>query len=43
MDGDQVKNLKFIDMCAGPEHVANTRELDANCFKIARTAGAYWL
>ena len=43
MDGDQVKNLKFIDMCAGPEHVANTRELDANSFKIARTAGAYWL
>lgn len=43
MDGDQVKNLKFIDMCAGPEHVTNTRELDANSFKIARMAGAYWL
>jgi len=43
MDGDQVKNLKFIDMCAGPEHVENTRELDANSFKLARTAGAYWL
>lgn len=42
MDGDQVKNLKFIDMCAGP-HVANTRELDASSFKIARLAGAYWL
>jgi len=42
MDGDQVKNLKFIDMCTGP-HVANTRELDANSFKIARLAGAYWL
>ena len=25
MDGDQVKNLKFIDMCTGP-HVENTRE-----------------
>jgi threonyl-tRNA synthetase len=43
MDGDQVKNLKFIDMCAGPEHVENTRELDANSFKLARAAGAYWL
>ena len=42
MDGDQVKNLKFIDMCVGP-HVANTRELDANSFKLARVAGAYWL
>jgi threonyl-tRNA synthetase len=42
MDGDQVKNLKFIDMCAGP-HVSNTRELDANSFTLARVAGAYWL
>jgi len=42
MDGDQVKNLKFIDMCTGP-HVENTRELDANSFKLARVAGAYWL
>ena len=42
MDGDQVKNLKFIDMCTGP-HVTNTRELDANSFKVARLAGAYWL
>ena len=42
MDGDQVKNLKFIDMCTGP-HVENTRELDANSFKLARVAWAYWL
>ncbi len=42
MDGDQVKNLKFIDMCTGP-HVASTSELDANSFKLARVAGAYWL
>ena len=42
MDGDQTKNLKFIDMCTGP-HVGNTRELDANAFKLARVAGAYWL
>lgn len=43
MDGDQIRNLKFIDMCAGPEHVTSTSSLDANSFKIARTAGAYWL
>ena len=43
MDGDQVRNLKFIDMCAGPEHVASTSSLDANSFKIARVAGAYWM
>lgn len=42
MDGDQVKNLKFIDMCTGP-HVKNTLELDANSFKLARVAWAYWL
>lgn len=42
MDGDQTKNLKFIDMCTGP-HVENTRELDANSFKLARVAWAYWL
>lgn len=43
MDGDQTRNLKFIDMCAGPEHVASTSSLDANSFKLARVAGAYWL
>ena len=42
LDGDQIKTLKFIDMCTGP-HVENTRELDANSFKLARVAGAYWL
>ncbi|MFK7779603.1 MAG: threonine--tRNA ligase, partial [Candidatus Gracilibacteria bacterium] len=42
LDGDQVKNLKFIDMCTGP-HVENTKELDAHSFKLARVAGAYWL
>jgi threonyl-tRNA synthetase len=42
LDGDQVKNLKFIDMCTGP-HVENTRELDPNSFKLARVAWAYWL
>ena len=42
LDWDQIKNLKFIDMCTGP-HVENTRELDANSFKLARIAWAYWL
>ncbi|MDC0506115.1 threonine--tRNA ligase [Candidatus Gracilibacteria bacterium] len=42
MDGDQTKNLKFIDMCTGP-HVDSTSDLDANSFKLARVAGAYWL
>lgn len=42
LDWDQVKNLKFIDMCTGP-HVENTKELDPNSFKLARVAGAYWL
>jgi len=42
LDGDQVKNLKFIDMCTGP-HVQNSNQLDANSFKLARVAGAYWL
>lgn len=42
LDGDQVKTLKFIDMCTGP-HVDSTAQLDANSFKLARVAGAYWL
>ncbi len=42
MDGDQVKNLKFIDMCTGP-HVENTKFIDASSFKLARVAGAYWM
>jgi len=42
VDWDQIKNLKFIDMCTGP-HVESTKELDANSFKLAKVAGAYWL
>lgn len=42
LDGDQVKTLKFIDMCTGP-HIENTKELDANSFKLAKVAWAYWL
>ncbi len=35
------KNGPFVDMCAGP-HVANTKELPADGFKIRALAGAYW-
>lgn len=42
MDWDQVKNLKFIDMCAWP-HVDNTSIFDANSFSLAKIAWAYWL
>jgi len=42
LDWDQIKNLKFIDMCTGP-HVENTKTLDANSFSLARVAWAYWL
>lgn len=35
------KNGPFLDMCAGP-HVANTKELPADGFKIRSLAGAYW-
>jgi len=41
-DWDQIKNLKFIDMCTGP-HVKNTSDLDENSFSLARIAWAYWL
>lgn len=42
LDGDQIKNLKFIDMCTGP-HIENTKEIDENSFKLAKVAWAYWL
>lgn len=31
----------FIDFCRGP-HVANTKEINAQSFKLMKTAGAYW-
>ncbi|MDR3312054.1 MAG: threonine--tRNA ligase [Spirochaetaceae bacterium] len=31
----------FTDLCRGP-HVANTREINAQSFKLMKTAGAYW-
>ncbi|MBU0597580.1 threonine--tRNA ligase [Patescibacteria group bacterium] len=32
---------KFIDLCSGP-HVATTKEIPADAFKLTKTAGAYW-
>jgi threonyl-tRNA synthetase len=31
----------FVDFCRGP-HVANTKEINAQSFKLMKTAGAYW-
>ena len=31
----------FIDLCRGP-HVKNTKEINAQSFKLMKTAGAYW-
>ncbi len=31
----------FLDLCRGP-HVQNTREINAQAFKLMKTAGAYW-
>lgn len=31
----------FLDLCRGP-HVSNTREINAQAFKLHKIAGAYW-
>ena len=31
----------FMDLCRGP-HVANTKEINGQAFKLAKVAGAYW-
>jgi threonyl-tRNA synthetase len=31
----------FIDMCEGP-HVASTKDIPSDCFKLRSIAGAYW-
>ncbi|MCQ2611006.1 MAG: threonine--tRNA ligase [Treponema sp.] len=31
----------YLDLCRGP-HVANTKEINAQGFKLAKVAGAYW-
>ncbi|HXE71070.1 MAG TPA: threonine--tRNA ligase [Candidatus Nitrosotenuis sp.] len=35
------RNGPFEDLCAGP-HVANTREIPPDCFRLDHIAGAYW-
>lgn len=34
-------NGDFTDLCKGP-HVASTKEIDSNAFKLTKIAGAYW-
>ncbi|MBO4857215.1 MAG: threonine--tRNA ligase [Treponema sp.] len=31
----------YLDLCRGP-HVANTKEINAQAFKLTKVAGAYW-
>jgi len=31
----------FVDLCAGP-HVASTKDIDPEAFKLTRISGAYW-
>jgi threonyl-tRNA synthetase len=47
---DLLKDLKditiyesgdFVDLCAGP-HVKSSKEINADAFKLTKTAGAYW-
>ena len=35
------QNGNFLDLCKGG-HVANTKEIDPNSFKLTKIAGAYW-
>ncbi len=35
------REVIFTDLCAGP-HIKNTKEINANAFKLTHTAGAYW-
>src|SRR5262249_34982956 len=35
------RNGTFLDMCEGP-HVANTKEIPRDAFKLRSVAGAYW-
>ena len=35
------QNGNFLDLCKGG-HVENTKEIDANAFKLTKIAGAYW-
>ncbi len=31
----------FVDLCAGP-HIRSTKEIEPDCFKLEKIAGAYW-
>jgi len=35
------KTGDFVDLCSGP-HVENTKEINADAFKLDKLAGAYW-
>ncbi len=35
------QNGAFLDLCKGG-HIANTKEIDPNSFKLTKIAGAYW-
>lgn len=35
------RSENFLDLCAGP-HVANSKEISPDSFKLERLAGAYW-
>lgn len=45
--GEEIKTVSiyktggFVDLCRGP-HVASTKELPADAFKLTKIAGAYW-
>src|SRR4030043_259445 len=32
---------KFVDLCRGP-HIASTKEINPDSFKLEKIAGAYW-
>ncbi len=43
-DGETITTYQqdtFIDLCRGP-HVANTKEINGQAFKLDKIAGAYW-
>lgn len=43
-EGDEISLYDqdgFVDLCRGP-HVESTKELNAQAFKLMKTAGAYW-
>ncbi|MEL3907051.1 MAG: threonine--tRNA ligase [Treponema sp.] len=43
-EGEEIsvyRSGNFVDLCRGP-HVANTKEINAQSFKLMKIAGAYW-